>query len=222
MRVPVARRRAARAAPPAAAHADGAEPHRRRRHARRPTAGGSPATRRAGRRSGWPTLAPRQARPARRRRGARRAHRRARAGPRPRTTTASGRCGCRRPTRVVICAFERVASLRERIGAGAHRHHLRLAAVALGGAAAARGVHALVRARRPRRRFPRRPLHGRLGDALRGDRAERGRLAAPMLVGWEFGEYFWEAILDAGVNLGITPVSASRAARGGGRRDRAC
>ena len=40
----------------------------------------------------------------------------------------------------------------------------------------------------------------------------------PMLVGWEFGEYFWDAILDAGVNFGIAPVSAQRrAARGGGR-----
>ena len=28
-----------------------------------------------------------------------------------------------------------------------------------------------------------------------------------MLIGWEFGEYFWESILDAGVNLGITPIN---------------
>jgi glycine cleavage system aminomethyltransferase T len=34
-----------------------------------------------------------------------------------------------------------------------------------------------------------------------------------MLVGWEFGEYFWESILDAGLTLGITPVSAGAPAR---------
>ena len=36
-----------------------------------------------------------------------------------------------------------------------------------------------------------------------------------MLVGWEVGEYFWDAILDAGVNFGIAPVSASVALREG-------
>jgi len=30
-----------------------------------------------------------------------------------------------------------------------------------------------------------------------------------VLCGWEFGEYMWDSLLDAGVNLGITPVSAS-------------
>jgi hypothetical protein len=34
-----------------------------------------------------------------------------------------------------------------------------------------------------------------------------------MLVGWEYGEYFWDAILDAGVTLGIAPVSAEAVAR---------
>ena len=32
-----------------------------------------------------------------------------------------------------------------------------------------------------------------------------------MFVGWEFGEYFWDAILDAGATLGIavrTPAVA--------------
>ena len=32
---------------------------------------------------------------------------------------------------------------------------------------------------------------------------------------WEVGEYFWEAILDAGVNFGIAPVSADVALREG-------
>jgi sarcosine oxidase gamma subunit len=36
-----------------------------------------------------------------------------------------------------------------------------------------------------------------------------------MLVNWEVGEYFWDAILDAGVNFGIAPVSASVALREG-------
>ena len=26
-----------------------------------------------------------------------------------------------------------------------------------------------------------------------------------MFVGWEYGEYFWDAILDAGATLGIGP-----------------
>ena len=30
-----------------------------------------------------------------------------------------------------------------------------------------------------------------------------------VLCGWEFGEYMWEALLDAGVSLGIAPVSAA-------------
>jgi heterotetrameric sarcosine oxidase gamma subunit len=29
-----------------------------------------------------------------------------------------------------------------------------------------------------------------------------------VLCGWEFGEYMWDSLLDAGVNLGIAPVSA--------------
>ena len=39
-----------------------------------------------------------------------------------------------------------------------------------------------------------------------------------MFVGWEYGEYFWDAILDAGATLGIaarTPAVARTA--GGGR-----
>jgi hypothetical protein len=28
-----------------------------------------------------------------------------------------------------------------------------------------------------------------------------------MLVGWEFAEYFWDALLDAGGELGLVPVT---------------
>ena len=39
-----------------------------------------------------------------------------------------------------------------------------------------------------------------------------------MFVGWEYGEYFWDAILDAGAPLGIAGTNARRRAqRGGGR-----
>ena len=37
--------------------------------------------------------------------------------------------------------------------------------------------------------------------------------AVSMFVGWEYGEYFWDAILDAGETLGIaarTPAAARR------------
>jgi hypothetical protein len=30
-----------------------------------------------------------------------------------------------------------------------------------------------------------------------------------VLCGWEFGEYMWESLLDAGQALGIAPVSAA-------------
>ena len=29
-----------------------------------------------------------------------------------------------------------------------------------------------------------------------------------VLCGWEFGEYMWDSLLDAGVTLGIAPVSS--------------
>jgi heterotetrameric sarcosine oxidase gamma subunit len=34
-----------------------------------------------------------------------------------------------------------------------------------------------------------------------------------VLCGWEFGEYMWESLLDAGAMLGITPVSATAVLR---------
>ena len=34
-----------------------------------------------------------------------------------------------------------------------------------------------------------------------------------VLCGWEFGEYMWDSLLDAGITLGIEPVSASVALR---------
>ena len=34
--------------------------------------------------------------------------------------------------------------------------------------------------------------------------------AVSMLVGWEYGEYFWDAILDAGETLGIAARAPAR------------
>ena len=114
----------------------------------------------------------------------------------------------RRPTDTCSARFDRVAELRERIGAAAIDITCGMAAVELGGERVARRVHALVR---PRTCASRGSARSRCvaGSVMRcppsilnaGDRLL-------MLVGWEFGEYFWEAILDAGVNLGIAPASA--------------
>ncbi len=106
----------------------------------------------------------------------------------------------------VICGFDRVAELRERIGAAGIDITCAMAAVEIGGEqwreVFMRSSGSDVRASR----FP----HNRCvaGSVMRcpalilnaGDRVL-------MLIGWEFGEYFWEAILDAGVNLGITPIN---------------
>ncbi len=106
----------------------------------------------------------------------------------------------------VICAFDRVGELRQRIGAAAVDITCAMAAVELGGAewreVFMRSSGSDVRASQ----FPANRCVA--GSVMRcpalilnaGDRVL-------MLIGWEFGEYFWEAILDAGVNLGITPIN---------------
>jgi glycine cleavage system aminomethyltransferase T len=106
----------------------------------------------------------------------------------------------------VICGFDRVSELRERIGGAAVDITCAMAAVEIGGAewreVFMRSSGSDVR----EKSFPANTCVA--GSVMRcgalllnaGDRIL-------MLIGWEFGEYFWEAILDAGVNLGITPVS---------------
>ena len=102
----------------------------------------------------------------------------------------------------VLCPFSRVAALRARIGAGAIDATCGLAAVALGGE---RRRDVFNRSSgldvRESRFGPNRCMAGsvmRLPTLVlnRGD-------DLVMLVAWEMGEYFWEAILDAGETLGI-------------------
>jgi glycine cleavage system aminomethyltransferase T len=112
----------------------------------------------------------------------------------------------------VICPFGQVAEIRQRIGAAAIDVTCGLAAVALGGAgwrevwARSSGVDARERSLPPGRCLA--------GSVMRVPTlvVNQGE-GVLMLVGWEFGEYFWESILDAGETLGITPVGVSTGAR---------
>jgi len=116
---------------------------------------------------------------------------------------------------VVLCDNDRVSALSERIGYGATDMTCAWAGVVIGG----RDVRdVFMRSSsldvRPSTFPPGSCLVGsvmRVGTILLNMDGER----FAMFVGWEFGEYFWEAILDAGVNFGIAPVSASVALRSG-------
>jgi heterotetrameric sarcosine oxidase gamma subunit len=118
------------------------------------------------------------------------------------------------PTHVVVlCPFDRVATLCDRIGFGATDMTCGWAAVTLGGPRL-RDVFMRSSALDVREsRFP--PGRCLAGSVMRcptivlNEDGERFR----MLVGWEFGEYFWEAIMDAGHGMAITPVSAAVALR---------
>jgi sarcosine oxidase gamma subunit family protein len=109
---------------------------------------------------------------------------------------------------VVLCPFDRVAELSERIGAGVVDMTCGWAAVMLGGAAA-REVFMRSSSLDVREdRFP--PGSCMAGSVMRCPSIvlnDAGRLW--VLCGWEFGEYMWEALLDAGVSFDIAPVSAS-------------
>lgn len=102
----------------------------------------------------------------------------------------------------VLCPFPRVAALRGRIGAGAIDATCGLAAVSLGGV---RRRDVFNRSSgldvRESRFGPNRCMAGsvmRVPTLVlnRGD-------DLVMLVAWEMGEYFWEAILDAGETFAI-------------------
>jgi hypothetical protein len=102
----------------------------------------------------------------------------------------------------VLCPFPRVAGLRARIGAAAIDVTCGLAAVALGGE---RRRDVFNRSSgldvRESRFGPNRCMAGsvmRVPTLVlnRGD-------DLVMLVAWEYGEYFWESILDAGETIGI-------------------
>ena len=108
---------------------------------------------------------------------------------------------------MVICPFTRVSELRRRIGPAAIDVTSNWAAVAVGGEERrevfARSSGLDVRAKR----FPDGACMA--GSVMRVSTILLNRGDSfLMLVGWEFGEYFWESIADAGVNLGIVPVSA--------------
>jgi glycine cleavage system aminomethyltransferase T len=109
---------------------------------------------------------------------------------------------------VVLCPFERVASIGERIGEGVVDMTCGWAAVVLGGAVA-RDVFMRSSSLDVREgTFP--PGACMAGSVMRCPSIvlnDGGRLW--VLCGWEFGEYMWEALLDAGVSHDIAPVSSS-------------
>jgi glycine cleavage system aminomethyltransferase T len=109
---------------------------------------------------------------------------------------------------VVVCPFERVASIGERIGEGVVDMTCGWAAVVLGGLAA-RDVFMRSSSLDVRdETFP--PGSCMAGSVMRCPSIvlnDGGRLW--VLCGWEFGEYMWEALLDAGVSHDIAPVSSS-------------
>lgn len=114
----------------------------------------------------------------------------------------------------VLCPYPRVADLGERIGPAAVDVTSGLAGVALGGAgwrdvfSRSSGIDVRASSLPPMRctagsvmRVPTVILHDGEGVV--------------MLVGWEYGEYFWDAILDAGAGHDLTPVTAGAAQRVG-------
>jgi glycine cleavage system aminomethyltransferase T len=107
----------------------------------------------------------------------------------------------------VLCPHRRVAGLRERIGAAAVDVTSGLAGVALGGPGwrdifnRSSGIDVRPSALPPLRctsgsvmRVPTLILHDGQGVV--------------MLVGWEYGEYFWDAILDAAAGSDLVAVTA--------------
>ena len=111
----------------------------------------------------------------------------------------------------VLCPYGRVGALRDSIGAPAIDVTSGLAGVALGGS---RWRDVMNRSSgldvRPARFGPGRCMAGSVMrvPALIVNEGE----SIAMFVGWEYGEYFWDAILDAGETLGIGPRTPVQAA----------
>jgi hypothetical protein len=109
---------------------------------------------------------------------------------------------------IVLCPFDRVVELGGRIGEGVVDMTCGWAAVMLGGAAA-RDVFMRSSSLDVREhRFP--PGACMAGSVMRCPSIvlnDDGRFW--VLCGWEFGEYMWEALLDAGVGNDIAAVSSS-------------
>jgi hypothetical protein len=119
------------------------------------------------------------------------------------------------PTHAIVLApFQRVAELRERIGEGVIDMTCGWAAVLLGGSLL-REVFMRSSALDVRpEKFP--PGACIAGSVMRCPSIvlnDDGRFW--VLCGWEFGEYMWESLLDAGEPVGIAPVSASLVLREG-------
>lgn len=113
---------------------------------------------------------------------------------------------------VVLSPFGRVAELRERIGDGVVDMTCGWAGVLLGGARV-RDVFMRSSALDVRpEKFP--PGACVAGSVMRCPSIvlnDDGRFW--VLCGWEFGQYMWESLLDAGEPVGIAPVSAGVALR---------
>ena len=111
----------------------------------------------------------------------------------------------------VLCPYSRVEALRGSVGAAAIDVTSALAGVALGGSGwrdvmnRSSGLDV-----RPSRFGPGRCMAGsvmRVPTLI----VNEGESIA-MFVGWEYGEYFWDAIIDAGETLGIGPRTPVQAA----------
>jgi hypothetical protein len=113
----------------------------------------------------------------------------------------------------VICAFDRVEAIRSSTGGAAIDVTCGLAGVAVGGE---RWRDVMNRSSgldvRPSRFPANRCMAGSVMRVPTLVLNEGGHIS--MFVGWEYGEYFWDAILDAGAPLGIgarTPAAARSA-----------
>ncbi len=109
---------------------------------------------------------------------------------------------------IVLCPFDRVVELGERIGEGVVDMTCGWAAVMLGGSAAREVFMRSSSLDVREHRFPSGACMA--GSVMRCPSIvlnDDGRFW--VLCGWEFGEYMWESLLDAGVNHGITAVSSS-------------
>jgi hypothetical protein len=108
----------------------------------------------------------------------------------------------------VLSPFPRVGGLRERIGAAAIDITCGLAAVALGGERRRDVFNRSAGLDVRESRFG--PDRCMAGSVMRVPTLVLNRGDdLVMLVAWEYGEYFWEAILDAGETIGIARAGAA-------------
>jgi glycine cleavage system aminomethyltransferase T len=114
----------------------------------------------------------------------------------------------------VLCPFPRLAPLRESMGAPAIDVTCGLAGVAVGGSRWRHVMHRSSGLDVRESRFP--PNRCMAGSVMRVPTLVlHDGEGISMFVGWEYGEYFWDAVLDAGATLGI----AARAPAGARSRE---